>query len=88
MSFIYNTWFVLLSRTVLHNEHGVAEGKEPIPLCHGFLIGVHDVFLPGQGGHQHKQGGLRQVEIGDQSVNDLELVARIDEGVCPAAGGL
>ena len=48
---------------------------------------VHDVFLPGQGGHQHKQGGLRQVEIGDQSVNDLELVARIDEDVCPAAGG-
>ena len=45
-------------------------------------------FLPGQGGHQHKQGGLRQVEIGDQSVNDLELVARIDEDVCPAAGWL
>ena len=37
--------------------------------------------------YQHNKSGLRQVEIGDQSIHHLEAVARVNEDVCPAAGG-
>ena len=35
--------------------------------------------------YQHDECGLRQVEVCDQTVQNLELVARIDENVGPAA---
>ena len=36
-----------------------------------------------QGGHQHDEGGLRQVEIGDEGVQHLESVPRIDKDISP-----
>ena len=66
------------------DEHGVAEGEEAVFLLDGLLIGAQDVLPPRQRRHQHHQRGLRQVEIGDETVQRLELVARIDEDVRPA----
>ena len=37
--------------------------------------------------YQHHQCGLRQMEIGDQSVDHLEAVTRIDKDLGPAASG-
>ena len=34
-----------------------------------------------QGGNQHHQSGFRQMEIGDQGVQYLEAVARIDKNI-------
>ena len=38
---------------------------------------------PRQGGHQHDEGGLGQVEIGDEGVQHLESVPRIDKDISP-----
>lgn len=35
--------------------------------------------------YQHHQSGLWQMEVRDQAVQNLELIARIDENVGPAA---
>ena len=42
-------------------------------------VGRHDLIIAGKGGHQHQQGGLRQVEIGDHGVHTAETVSRPDK---------
>ena len=71
-------------RLQLRNKHGVAKGKEPIPLFYGFLISCQDMLSSCQCRHQHHESGLRQVEVGDQPIQDLEFISRIDEDLCPA----
>ena len=39
------------------------------------------MLVAGEGADQHNQGALRQMEVGDQSVQYLKLVARIDKDV-------
>lgn len=46
------------------------------------------MFFSGQGGDQHDKGGLREVEVGNQAVYDLEPVTGIDENIGPAASRL
>ena len=46
---------------------------------------MHNVIPAGQCTDQHHQRGLRQMEIGDQCIDHLELIARIDKNVRPAA---
>ena len=41
----------------------------------------------GEGGDQHHQSAFRQVEIGDEGIHSLELVARVDEDIRPAGLG-
>ena len=43
------------------------------------------MFSACQCGYQHDERGLRQVEVCDQAVQNLELVAWINENVRPAA---
>jgi hypothetical protein len=44
------------------------------------------VLVAGEGGDQHHQRGLWQMEIGDQQVGHLEFKAGGDEDVGVAAG--
>ena len=39
------------------------------------------MLIAGKGADQHDQGALRQVEVGNQAIQHLELVARIDKDV-------
>ena len=71
----------------LNNNHRISKGEEPIPLLHCHFIGMHNILFPSQRGYQHDQGGFRKVEIGDQTVDHLELVAWINENLSPAASG-
>ena len=46
------------------------------------------MITAGQGADQHNQGGFRQMEVGDQSIQNLEFVSRIDEDAGFAAAAL
>ena len=65
------------------DKHGVSEGEEAVFLLHRLLVGGQDVLPARQGGHQHDEGGLGQVEVGDKAVQHLELVAWVDEDIGP-----
>ena len=75
---------MLRKRHPLSNEHRVAEAEEAVALLHGDPVGVQHLLASGEGGNQHDQRGLRQVEVGDQGVHGLEAVAGVDEDVGPA----
>ena len=66
-------------------KHRIAEAEKTIPLSHCFLICLHNRLFIRERGHQHQQGGFRQMEVGDQGVHDLEMVAGVDEDFGPAA---
>lgn len=63
----------------LYDQHCVAEGKEPIPLFHGFFIGAHDLLFSGEGTDQHDECALGKMKIGNQGVGGFEAIAGIDE---------
>ena len=66
-------------------EHGVAEGEEAVLLFDGGLVGAEDEVAAGEGADEHDEGGFWQVEVGDDGVDDLEVVAGVDEDASPAA---
>ena len=68
------------------DKHRIPKTKEPIFFLHCHFICMHDFFFSGQCGHQHQQCRLRQMEICDQGIDTLELIARIDKDLGPAAG--
>ena len=51
------------------------------------LVGLHYQVPAGKGRDQHKEGGFRGMEIGEEPVHKLELVARVDEYGGGAAAG-
>ena len=58
---------------------GVAKRKESVPLLNGGLIRVQNILSARESGHQHDQRRFRKMEVGDQPVHYLELIAGIDE---------
>ena len=70
---------------MLFNEHSIAKGEKPVSLLYRLLVGGQHMLPPRQGRDKHQQSGLRQVEIGDQAVQYLELVAGVDENIRPPA---
>ena len=46
----------------------------------------HDVLVARKGADEHHEGGLGEMEIGDQQIHHLELEARGDEDFGVAAG--
>lgn len=78
----------ILKSAILNDEHGIAKTKEAISFLYCLLIGCHDMFPAGKGRNQHDKRGFRQMEIRDQSIDDLELISRIDEDIRPAALGM
>ena len=67
------------------DEHGVAEGEEAVLLFDGGLVGAEDEVSAGEGADEHDEGGLGQVEVRDDGIDDLEVIAGVDEDAGPAA---
>ena len=63
----------------LKNEHGIPEGEKTIAVFHGCLIRFQCVLSSRQGRYQHDQRRLRKMEIGDQTIQHLKRIARIDK---------
>src|SRR5688572_5404745 len=63
------------------DEHCVAVGKEAVLVAHRVMIGVENPVLAAECANQHQQGRLRQVEVGEQAPDHLELEAGIHEQV-------
>ena len=73
---------------MLSHEHRVPKGEKAVFFPHRLLVGRQHVLPPRQGGHQHDEGGLGQVEIGDEGVQHLKAVTGVDEDVGPPRRGL
>ena len=63
------------------DKHCVAEGEESVLFCDSFLVGGQDIFAACQRGDQHKKRGLREVEICDKGVCNLEAVTGVDKDI-------
>ena len=63
----------------LPDEHGVAVAVEAVSLGDGMRIGAQDVLSAGERAHEHEQRRAREMEIRHQAINDLEVIARVDE---------
>ena len=48
-----------------------------------FFVGVQDMFSSRKCRYQHYQCGLWQMEIRNQSIDHLELIARVDKNLRP-----
>ena len=60
-------------------QHGIAVGKEPVLLVNRMPIGRENSVLAGEGRNQHQQGAFRKMEIGNQSIDAADPVARKNE---------
>src|ERR1700688_3788336 len=67
------------------HKHAVPIGIEPVFLLDRMPVGFHDRFLSSKGTHKHKEGGLRQMEICQQSSHYAEFTAGTDEDIGLAA---
>ena len=56
-------------------QYRVVVAEEVIAFGDGMGVGGADGVVAGEGRDQHEQRRFRQVEIGDQPVDDLEAVA-------------
>ena len=72
----------------LVDEHRIPKGEEPIPILYCLRIGIHNMIPSGERRYQHHQCRLRQMEIRNQRIHHMELVARIDKDLRPAIAGM
>lgn len=56
-------------------EHGVAEGEEAVALFDGVLVGGQNVLAGAEGGDEHHERGARHVEVSDEGIDHMELIA-------------
>ena len=61
--------------------HGVAVGKKTVVVFNGLPVCVEDAFTAGEGGDEKKERGFRQMEIGNQVVDNPERKSWINEQV-------
>ena len=73
---------------VINDQSGITKGEKSVSFLDCLLISVQHMIPSRQGRYQHHQRRLRQMEVGDQSVQDLKTVTRINENVSPTASGL
>ncbi len=73
---------------LLTQKHSITEGEKSVFLLHGFFIRGKDVLTAGEGGHHHDEGGFWKVEIRDDGIDHVPLIARIDIELRPAAAAL
>ena len=67
---------------VLFYQHAVAVGEEVIAVFDCEFVGIEDCVGSREGTDEHQQRTFRGVEIREDLIDDLELVARIDEDSC------
>jgi hypothetical protein len=73
---ILNTEDIEGIRRASIEEHAVAIGVEAVTLGDGVGIGAEDVFASGEGTDEHEQGGLREVEVGEECFDGFEIEGR------------
>lgn len=61
------------------DQHRIAEGKEAVLFLYGNFIGSHGLFVAVEGRDQHDEGAFRQVEVGDQAIDAVELDTRVEK---------
>ena len=57
----------------LFYQHRIAKGKEAVLFLYGNFIGSHGLFVAVESRDQHDEGAFRQVEVGDQAIDAVEL---------------
>src|SRR5512133_3768760 len=70
---------VKLSMAGAGQEHGVAIAEKSVALFYRVAISRAHRVVAGEGGNQHQQRRLGQMEVGDQLSNGAEGIARRDE---------
>ena len=63
---------------LLQDEHAIAVREEAVTLVDGVGVGGEGFFsalVSQEGADQHQEGGLREVEVGEEAVDEAELVA-------------
>ena len=76
---------IVSARVSRDQQHRVAVAEEAVARVDRVAVQRHHVRVAGEGGDEHQQRAARQVEVGDQAVDDAELEARRDEDVGLAA---
>ena len=61
------------------DQHAVAVAVKAILGCYRMAIGSNDVFLSGEGGDQRQETRFREMEIGEELIDDAERLAGIEE---------
>jgi hypothetical protein len=70
----------------LHDQHAVPVTVEAVALGDCLAVGLHDEIAAREGAHEHEEGAFREVEIGQEGIDDLKFVGRVDENVGGALG--
>ena len=66
---------------ISYYQHRIPETEKAVLLQNSRFIGFKHLFPSCEGGDQHKEGGLRQVEICDETVHYLEPVSGVDKDI-------
>lgn len=69
----------------LYDQHTVAVAEEMVFLGDGVVVGGQKCIPASKCSGQHEYGAFWRVKIGQQTINCLKFVARIDEDVGFAA---
>jgi len=81
-------WGIQQSQPALLNQHAVPVGVKAVAFGYGVVVGAEDVFFSSQCADQHQERRLGQMEVGEQSLDQLEFVAGVDEEIGFAGAGL
>ena len=63
------------------DQHAITIAEETIPFLDRLSIGFEHEFLSRQSTDEHQQRRLREVKVGQQRIDHLEVVGRIDKNV-------
>jgi hypothetical protein len=63
------------------HEHAVAVAVEAVAGAHGLAVGGQHAGAAAEAAHEHQQRAAREVEVGDEVVDDAEAVVRGDDEV-------
>src|SRR5262245_15850576 len=72
-------YWLRCSTTVLHNQHCISVAVESIPSRNSLSVGSKNQLAPGKRGNKEEKGRTRQMEVGNQAVDDLKAIAWINE---------
>ena len=66
------------------DQHTVTITEEAVTLLARFLVCLEEVGSPAEGGDEHHQSRIWEVEVGQHSVHQPEFIGRVDEDVGPS----
>src|SRR5437868_3777155 len=78
---------VAMTSNSMVEQHRIAVAEEAIALGDRVAVRREHAIGAGERAHQHEQRRFREVEVGDEVVDDAKLVARIDEQIRRALAG-